>query len=324
MALPTFQAIGTVGAGTGDITPTWPTHQADDVGLLICETGNGEAVTAPTGWVAVGSSPQDSGGTGPSRTRLSVFWFRATGSSETDPTITDPGNHVIGQILTFRGVVTTGDPWHISAGAAKGTADTTMTFPGGTTTIDDCLITLIGSHGDDEADAVGTVGTGGFDAAPTERLDRATGVGNDGMIFLATAELASQATFAAVTATMSTSERNGNVTLALQPVASGDASANLTTIQATVSITAVTTTTSASITTTAVNVSANLTTVAITASATANATAINVLVTLNAPTQTASATANLTAVNVVATLDPVAASSAHQKGLLMHYANMIG
>ncbi len=323
MALPTFQGIGTVGAGTGDITPTWPTHQADDVGLLVCETGVGEAVAAPSGWLAVANSPQDSGGTGPSRTRLSVFWFRATGSSETDPTITDPGNHVIGQILTFRGVKTTGDPWHISVGGIKATASSTETFLGGTTTIDDCLILLIGAAGDDPA-SVGTVATGNFDAAPIERLDRATNAGNDGRIFLASAELATGATFAAVTATVSTSERAGYITLALEPVATGDATANLTAINAAVTLTATTQTASATANATAINVLASLTTVATTASATANATAINAVVTLTATTQTASATANLTAVNVAATLDPVVASSAHQKGLLMHFANMIG
>ena len=228
MTLPTFQGLGTVAAGTGDITPAWPTHIADDVGFLIVETGAGEAVTAPSGWVAVGSSPQDSGGGGPSRTRLSVFWLRATGSSETDPTITDPGNHAIAHIFTIRGVETTGDPWHISVGAIKATNSETETFPGGTTTIDDCLILLMAAAGDDPA-SVGTVGTGDFDAAPTERIDRATGSGTDGRIFLATADLATGATFAAVTATVSTSERAGYITLALKPVGDTDVAAGLAT-----------------------------------------------------------------------------------------------
>ena len=111
----------------------------------------------------------------------------------------------------------------------------------------------------------------------------------------------------------------------LNPPSTGDATANLTTIQATVTIDAPTTTTSASITTTAVNTVATLTattqtvdasatltavnalvtltTVATTTSNTATLTAVNAVVTLTAPTTTTSATINAAAVNVVVTLD---------------------
>ena len=102
------------------------------------------------------------------------------------------------------------------------------------------------------------------------------------------------------------------------------ATANLTTVQANVTITTVATTTSASITTIAVNVAATLTATTQTASATTNLSAVNAVVTLTTVATTTSATASLTAVNAVVTLDQPAASSAHTVGLLAHFSSMIG
>ena len=102
------------------------------------------------------------------------------------------------------------------------------------------------------------------------------------------------------------------------------ATANLTTVQANVTITTVATTTSASITTIAVNVAATLTATTQTASATTNLSAVNAVVTLTMVATTTSNTVSLTAVNAVVTLDQPAASSAHQVGLLAHFSSMIG
>ncbi len=104
----------------------------------------------------------------------------------------------------------------------------------------------------------------------------------------------------------------------------GNATANLTTIQATVTITTVATTTSASITLTAVAAVVSLTATTQTTSATVNATAVNVVVTITAPATTASAEPALTAITALVTLNQPAASSAHTVGLLAHFSSMIG
>src|SRR3990167_745257 len=140
MALPTFQAVGTPASGVGNITPTWPTHQANDVGFLVCETVATQAVTAPDGWTAILNSPQSLSGESSSN-RLSVFWKRAAGASETDPTVVDPGDHVIGVVITYRGCLATGDPWDVgSGGAVNPGASTAVTIGGATTTVADCLV----------------------------------------------------------------------------------------------------------------------------------------------------------------------------------------
>src|SRR5712691_6376584 len=87
---PTFQAVGTAQSGTGALTGAgavaWPTHSAEDIGLLIIQTNN-QAVTLGTNaadWTQVTNSPQGTGTTGTAgalATRLTAFWSRATSSS---------------------------------------------------------------------------------------------------------------------------------------------------------------------------------------------------------------------------------------------------
>ena len=88
-------------------------------------------------------------------------------------------------------------------------------------------------------------------------------------------------------------------------VAGGDASANLTTIVANVTIDTVATTTSASVSATAIVANVTIDQTTQTASATANTTAIVAAVTIDQPTTTTSAAANLTAIVVPVTIDTV-------------------
>ena len=95
----------------------------------------------------------------------------------------------------------------------------------------------------------------------------------------------------------------GGFTIALRP-ASGDATANLTAINAAVTVDAPTTTTSASVTTTAVNAIVTLTTVATTTSNTATLTAVNVVVTVDQPTVTGGTSITLIAIAATVTINP--------------------
>src|SRR5512139_1502506 len=81
-AAPTFQAAGAAVTGTGNVTPTWPAHQAGDVALLFIESTGGDAanLSAPAGFAAVANSPQATGG-GATGTRLTVYWARATSAA---------------------------------------------------------------------------------------------------------------------------------------------------------------------------------------------------------------------------------------------------
>lgn len=137
---PTFQAAGTpVFAAAAAVTAAWPTHLTDDVALLIV-TDENQAITLTTaaGFVELASSPQSTGGA-----RLGVYWCRATSSSMTSPVVGNPGNHVIAQILTFRGCIGTGNPWDVMAGDVQASVNTVVAVPGATTTVPNTLVVAI-------------------------------------------------------------------------------------------------------------------------------------------------------------------------------------
>ena len=115
-AAPSFQATGTAVRGTTSVSPAWPAHQTGDIALLFVETAGGQAPTVSADFVQVGAY---STGSGTSGARLTVFWARAMSSAMTAPTISLPGgNHLYAQILTYRGVVGTGNPWDVTGGGS--------------------------------------------------------------------------------------------------------------------------------------------------------------------------------------------------------------
>lgn len=218
MALPVFQAAGTAVEGLSAISPAWPTHQADDIGLMFVETANQAIGIIPSGWAHVLSSPQGTGTAGgTAATQLTVLWKRATSSSEAALSIGDSGNHQVAQILTFRGCITTGDPWDVTAGDVASTADTAVSIPGATTTVDECLIVLAVSNGTD----ISTAETSGWANAALanvlERADKNTTQGNGGGFGVATGEKATAGAFGATSATLVTSSVQGRLAIALKP-----------------------------------------------------------------------------------------------------------
>lgn len=211
MALPTFQAAGTFTAGTGDLTPAWPTHQADDIGFLVCETG-AEAVAAPTGWTEVTNSPQAA-----AATRCTVFWKRATSSSETNPTITDPGDHVIAGIVTVRGARALGTPINITSGGTEG-SDDSYVIPGATTTVADCLVLIFATHDFDIDSTAGWSGWANSSLANlTERVDWSESDGNGGGIAVVSGEKATAGAYGNTTSTLGVASTKGYITVAVEP-----------------------------------------------------------------------------------------------------------
>ncbi len=144
-AIPSFQAAGTKATGTTSASVAWPAHQANDIGLLVIETNSQAATEGTSGWVEVTGSPQDATGS-----RLTVFWKRAASGSEGNATVNvTGGNHIAAQIVTFRGVIMTGNPWDVTAGGVLTVAGTTVTFSSITTTVPNTLIVAIASDGVD-------------------------------------------------------------------------------------------------------------------------------------------------------------------------------
>jgi hypothetical protein len=141
---PVFQAAGVLQTSSGQTqTVAWPTHLTNDIGLFILETsGNSSTLTPPTGWTAVPGSPVVDVNT-IDGSSLQVWWKRATSSSEASIATGAPGDHLSARIYTFRGCVTTGNPWNVVTTGTKTTASLTATVPSLTTTVSDTLITMI-------------------------------------------------------------------------------------------------------------------------------------------------------------------------------------
>lgn len=153
---PTFVASAVGDTGNGAIAPGVPAGvTGDDVLICLVQSSN-EAISAPTNvggtnwttltWQEVTNSPQH-GTVGAATTgavRLGVFWVRipTSGTVVGTVSIADTGNHTVGRIFAFRGCITTGNPWDVTAGSAGGAAaaGAWFTLPNVTTTVNNTLI----------------------------------------------------------------------------------------------------------------------------------------------------------------------------------------
>lgn len=218
MALPTFVAKGTFASGIGDVTPGLPAGiAANDLLLLAVESAK-QAAAAPSGWTECPSSPQEnSGGSagGSNAVRITAFYRIATGS-DTDPTVADTGDHTTALIVAYRGV-NTSSPFNTSAGAGYA-ASTTITAPGVTTTVADCMIVhLIGSDRDSNSTTSMSGWTNAALANVTERHEQTVNAGFGGGIFVVDGEKATSGVVGDTTGTYTVSEEHASITLAVQP-----------------------------------------------------------------------------------------------------------
>jgi hypothetical protein len=213
---PYFVSAGAIAQGTGNIIPGLPPgYKANDIFLLFVESAN-EAVSTPSGYAIVADSPQGTGTAGgTTATRISVFWKRAT-STETAPTVTDPGDHAVAKILAFRNCVGSGDPWDVTAGDT-GSSSTSVSIPGDTTTLANCLIVQAVANQTDTTTPQASGYTNGDLTNLTERTDINTDQGNGGGLAVITGDKATAGAFGATTATLATASVQGRITIALKP-----------------------------------------------------------------------------------------------------------
>ena len=219
-SVPTFVAVGTRSVGLGNGTPTIPAgSQANDVMFLFVETAN-ETVTAPAGWTEILNSPQGTGTAGAvGATRLTAFWKRHTGS-ESDPTITDPGDHINSQIISIRGCVTSGDPWSDVAGGTEATIDTSFSGSGPTTVIHNELVLICVAVGGDIGTARWTTANNMACASLssiTNRDDQCTSSGNGGGLAMWTATKATPGAVGTLTATANNATEKAWLVIGLKP-----------------------------------------------------------------------------------------------------------
>lgn len=218
---PNWQANGGLVAGIGSNgSPTWPTHQADDIGLLVVECSPETSVVSlsvPAGFAEVTNSPQPTT-TGIVGTRLSVFWCRATSGAMSAPTFTTTpsSNKVVAAIITFRGCIATGDPWDVTGGSVKSTASTSTSIGALTVGTASCLMVYLASS------SANATMSSEANAALTnlgERFEGGTTASDDGAIHIWSGELPGTGSSGTFTATSSGSVENAYLALALKPAA---------------------------------------------------------------------------------------------------------
>jgi MSHA biogenesis protein MshQ len=220
-AAPAFQAAGAAVSATGNVTPAWPAHAAGDVALLFIESTGGQAanLSVPAGFVAVANSPQNTGG-GATGTRLTVYWARATSAAMPSPTVADPGNHVYAQILTYRGVIASGNPWDVTAGGVKAGTSGTVSVTGVTTTVLNTRVVQAVARDNDSAAAAFSGQASANLTGITERSDAGTTQGNGGGIGIWDGLMAAAAATGNTTANV-TNSVNAFLTIALRPPENG-------------------------------------------------------------------------------------------------------
>ncbi len=179
MAAPAWQATGTLATSTGAISPNWPTHLTDDIGLLII---NHNGTAAPTlspaaGFVLIADIDAASAKSG------SIWWCRATSASMTAPTCPDSGDGNAGLIMTVRGCVTSGDPWDVFGEVAQAST-ASISIDSITTTLDELLLVTatFAAHGVNDSTALiqSQTITNSYINSIDVRHDSASGLNNDG------------------------------------------------------------------------------------------------------------------------------------------------
>jgi len=214
-----MNAAGVSVSGTFSVSPSWPPHQPNDVALLLVETAGTQAATLSNaqGFMPVTGSPQgdnvDINGT-----VLTVFWKRATSSSEPAPVVADSGDHTLAVIITFRNVVTTGNPWDVTAGdATAGSASSAYSIPGATTAADNELVVAIVATSTYTAQYANDADNPDL-VAINRQVKPGTLSGNQGRLNVTTGTKLSMGSYGPTTGTLASSARQARMSIALRPV----------------------------------------------------------------------------------------------------------
>lgn len=179
MPMPFVVGVGAFASNVAAMTCALPagyTAVANDIWLTFRECENADTVSVPAGWAIVANQGVASGTT----TRLSAIWHRAA-SGDTAPSLADVGDHQVGILIVIRGCKATGNPWNQAATSQELVADTTVSIPGVTTTVPDCLCLYAFSTGQDVNSSIGA--SAWADASltnVTEQMDRWATAGTGG------------------------------------------------------------------------------------------------------------------------------------------------
>jgi hypothetical protein len=133
------------------------------------------------------------------------------------PTIADAGDHVWARILTYRGVINTGNPWDVTGGGVKATTSLTVTVTGVTTTVPNTLIVQAVARDNDSTAAAFSAQTNANLTGIVERFDTGTTVGNGGGVTAWDGVKATAGATGNTTANVTPTVVNAFLTIALRP-----------------------------------------------------------------------------------------------------------
>lgn len=211
--VPTFVSYGGSNAvQTTTLTLTNGTHQAGDILIAVVMDGSGQTISGPGGWTEIAAQVTDG-----ANLTVSAWWFRATGSSETNPQFTVPVNPDIffGAVTAWRGCLGTGTPFEDPTTVAVASTTTPQSAAIDTTGIDRLVVVLMGQD-NNLTPWNGHPTTGWSNAFPTS--DTSSSVGADGRIACQYIAQTTAGTVAAVTiGTLNVAEESASFTFALLP-----------------------------------------------------------------------------------------------------------
>lgn len=217
MAFPNHQASGTAqSVGAAAMTAPWGTHSADDVAFFPMEGASAPGLATANGFAQAPDAPQSA-----TASFLDLYWCRATGSAQASPVTNAFANHGHGLIVTFRGVVATGDPWDVTSGGVEDVSDTTLSATGDTTTGPERLVVFFVGRGFDSAAAQFSAESCAGVSNLTKIYDAGTATGNGGGLGIWTAELATAGAYGPLLATLANASVKEFISVALKPAAGG-------------------------------------------------------------------------------------------------------
>ena len=185
--------VRNVAAGSGSLNssvPTMPTHQANDIIIVVAMTANQAFPSMPAGWgyAPSGNTPGIGTAGAAGGVRLHILYTRATSAAQTAPDFGDSGDVQYVRAMSVANVITTGDPWDATANYQPTTNTTSLIFPAITTTTANTLVVLAVAMDKDQANtaSIGTVTNANL-ASITERMDQTVTTGTGGGVGCLTA-----------------------------------------------------------------------------------------------------------------------------------------
>jgi PKD repeat protein len=214
-----------IGAGSA-LTYTMPEYYEGEDILVAWVMGLGNtAYAAPSGgWAQFPDSPLHDNADSLSA-RLQAFWMRVPGTVGTDQTgtVTAPviadvagDDQKFGAIMVLRGCASSGNPYDVTAGDTA-TTSTSISIPGDTTTVNNCLVIGMVAHKVDQlfAQVSGWAASGLTEL--TEQVDEDRNNTNGYGFAAVTGVITTAGSYGPITATLASTATQARMSIAFKP-----------------------------------------------------------------------------------------------------------